>query len=230
MGFLHMGHTSSVVAHSTHVPWPHRNAILRGFSRQMAHMLASSISRTWAWSDSKEWSVSKYFSSFSLNSAGLAGAFFPTDEKKGENFKNRRKNYLSWVFTRPALHSLTLLYSQWNAYVHDCLFFHRLPNSLEISHFSLRMLLNISRSLWHSSAKNVDKWKPLDYQTVWKRFRHYISKILDSIPQGNKVKCFFFIYYDQLQQNVRSHLLTTGYFPFNNPLAFKALLHACGTS
>lgn len=113
-------------------------------------------------------------------------------KKKGENFKNRRKNYLSWVFTRPALHSLTLLYSQWNAYVHDCLFFHRLPNSLEISHFSLRMLLNISRSLWHSSAKNVDKWKPLDYQTVWKRFRHYISKILDSIPQGNKVKCFFF--------------------------------------
>lgn len=112
-------------------------------------------------------------------------------KKKGENFKNRRKNYLSWVFTRPALHSLTLLYSQWNAYVHDCLFFHRLPNSLEISHFSLRMLLNISRSLWHSSAKNVDKWKPLDYQTVWKRFRHYISKILDSIPQGNKVKCFF---------------------------------------
>ena len=84
MGFLHMGHTSSVVAHSTHVPWPHRNAILRGFSRQMAHMLASSISRTWAWSDSKEWSVSKYFSSFSLNSAGLAGAFFPTDEKKKE--------------------------------------------------------------------------------------------------------------------------------------------------
>lgn len=151
-------------------------------------------------------------------------------KKKGENFKNRRKNYLSWVFTRPALHSLTLLYSQWNAYVHDCLFFHRLPNSLEISHFSLRMLLNISRSLWHSSAKNVDKWKPLDYQTVWKRFRHYISKILDSIPQGNKVKCFFFIYYDLLQQNVRSHLLTTGYFLFNNPLAFKALLHACGTS
>ena len=151
-------------------------------------------------------------------------------KKKGENFKNRRKNYLSWVFTRPALHSLTLLYSQWNAYVHDCLFFHRLPHSLEISHFSLRMLLNISRSLWHSSAKNVDKWKPLDYQTVWKRFRHYISKILDSIPQGNKVKCFFFIYYDLLQQNVRSHLLTTGYFLFNNPLAFKALLHACGTS
>lgn len=151
-------------------------------------------------------------------------------KKKGENFQNRRKNYLSWVFTRPALHSLTLLYSQWNAYVHDCLFFHRLPHSLEISHFSLRMLLNISRSLWHSSAKNVDKWKPLDYQTVWKRFRHYISKILDSIPQGNKVKCFFFIYYDLLQQNVRSHLLTTGYFLFNNPLAFKALLHACGTS
>ena len=109
MGFLHMGHTSSVVAHSTHVPWPHRNAILRGFSRQMAHMLASSISRTWAWSDRKEWSVSKYFSSFSLNSAGLAVAFFPTDEKKGENFKNRRKNYLSWVFTRPVLHSVTLL-------------------------------------------------------------------------------------------------------------------------
>lgn len=87
MGFLHMGHTSSVVAHSTHVPWPHRNAMLRGFSRQMAHMLASSISRTWAWSDSKEWSVSKYFSSFSLNSAGLAGAFFPTDEKKEKILK-----------------------------------------------------------------------------------------------------------------------------------------------
>ena len=80
------------------------------------------------------------------------------------------------------------------------------------------------------APKNVDKWKPLDYQTVWKRFRHYISKILDSIPQGNKVKCFFFIYYDLLQQNVRSHLLTTGYFLFNNPLTFKALLHACGTS
>ena len=82
MGFLHIGHTSSDVAHSTHVPWPHRNAILRGFSRQMAHMLASSISRTWAWSDSKDWSVSKYFSSFSLNSTGWAGAFCPTNEKK----------------------------------------------------------------------------------------------------------------------------------------------------
>lgn len=131
------------------------------------------------------------------------------------------------------LHGLP--YTHWrccilNGCICPRLFFHRLPNSLEISHFSLRMLLNISRSLWHSSAKNVDKWKPLDYQTVWKRFRHYISKILDSIPQGNKVKCFFFIYYDLLQQNVRSHLLTTGYFLFNNPLAFKALLHACGTS
>lgn len=80
-------------------------------------------------------------------------------KKKGENFKNRRKNYLSWVFTSPALHSLTLLYSQWNAYVHDCLFFHRLPHSLEISHFSLRMLLNISRSLWHSSALKCGQMK-----------------------------------------------------------------------
>lgn len=105
-------------------------------------------------------------------------------KKKGENFKNRRKNYLSWVFTRPALHSLTLLYSQWNAYVHDCLFF-----TFYILAFECFWIFHAVFDI--QATKNVDKWKPLDYQTVWKRFRHYISKILDSIPQGNKVKCFF---------------------------------------
>lgn len=48
MGFLHMGQTSSEDAHSTHVPCPHRKATLRGFSKHMAHMLASSISLTCA--------------------------------------------------------------------------------------------------------------------------------------------------------------------------------------
>jgi len=54
IGFLHMGQTSNDVAHSTHVPWPHMKATLRAFSRQMAHILASSISLTCARSDSNE--------------------------------------------------------------------------------------------------------------------------------------------------------------------------------
>lgn len=70
MGFLHMGQTSSEDAHSTHVPCPHRKATLRGFSKHMAHMLASSISLTCARRDRSEWSVSRYFSSFAVNSEG----------------------------------------------------------------------------------------------------------------------------------------------------------------
>lgn len=72
MGFLHMGQTSSEDAHSIHVPCPHKKATLRGFSKHMAHMLASSISLTCAWRDRSEWSVSRYFSSFAVNSEGWA--------------------------------------------------------------------------------------------------------------------------------------------------------------
>ena len=82
MGFLHMGHTSSEEEHSMHVPWPHMKATLRTFSRQMAHILASSISLTCACSESREWSVSRYFSSFSLNSA--AGSTAAASVETGE--------------------------------------------------------------------------------------------------------------------------------------------------
>lgn len=75
MGFLHIGQTSREEAQSAHVPCPHKKATLRRLSRQMAHMLASSISLTCACKDSSEWRVSRYFSSFSLNSGSCpAGA------------------------------------------------------------------------------------------------------------------------------------------------------------
>lgn len=78
-----------------------------------------------------------------------------------------------------------------------------------------KMWTNESLSIIKQSEKGSDITSP---------------KSLTPFPKGTKLNVFFFIYYDLLQQNVRSHLLTTGYFLFNNPLAFKALLHACGTS
>lgn len=88
IGFLHMGQTSNDVAHSTHVPWPHMKATLRAFSRQMAHILASSISLTCARSDSNEWSVSKYLSSVSLNSAAVS------EDVSSTNNNNKDKIHL----------------------------------------------------------------------------------------------------------------------------------------